>query len=231
MKQEHYNLDYYATLAKKKNYRSRASFKLLEMDKMLKLFKKDMTILDLGAAPGSWSQVAHEICGPNSIIFGIDILPIQPYKNIIFLQKDINHLKYDELLAIAQNHQIKNQHIATTQHLNQHTQVMREKSHDNTLTTHNRLYFDLVLCDICPNKSGNAFVDSSNMNIVNINTINIAKQALSKTGVLIMKFFQDEYTVELKRMLESIFQIVKSVKPTASRSISSEMYYYAKNLK
>lgn len=289
MKPEHYNLDHYAALAKKKNYRSRASFKLLEMHNNLKLFKKDMKILDLGAAPGSWSQVAHELCGSNSIIFGIDILPIQPYKNIIFLKKDINHLKYDELLEIARannllspqgaNHSNKSTHTADSHatvsmqntkdvsiksiedatatahtptsdllqsaesvalsnsamvHTSQSSSMQVPQSsiaHDTQKQTHSRLFFDLVLCDICPNKSGNAFVDSHNMHTVNINTINISAQALSKHGALIMKFFQDSYTPELKALLEKTFQIVKVIKPSASRSISSEMYYYAKHLR
>lgn len=279
MKPEHYNLDHYAALAKKKNYRSRASFKLLEMNTMLKLFRKDMKILDLGAAPGSWSQVAHELCGENSIIFGIDILPVKPYKNIIFLQKDINHLQYDELLIIARENNLlntrvannkssqnntkitetdnntmneakQNPHVSTANNIIQDSSDVAHVTHSSDTTTihanqnmvpatnakntsipHDRLYFDLVLCDICPNKSGNAFVDSHNMHTVNINTVHISKQALSKQGVLIMKCFQDGYTPELKALLEKTFHTVKVVKPSASRSISSEMYYYAKQLR
>lgn len=66
--------------------KSRAAFKLLEMDAKYKIFKKGQTVVDLGYAPGSWSQVAVERTKPNGRIIGIDIIPAQPPKGVSTIQ-------------------------------------------------------------------------------------------------------------------------------------------------
>ncbi len=83
--------DPYVRLAKDMKYNSRAAFKLLEIDERYKIFKKGQRIVDLGAAPGGWSQVAAEKVGstPDNIkVFGLDLLAIKPIDNVSFLQMD-----------------------------------------------------------------------------------------------------------------------------------------------
>ncbi|TVY58809.1 rRNA methyltransferase 2, mitochondrial, partial [Lachnellula cervina] len=78
--------DSYAREARVQGLKSRAAFKLLEIDAKYRLFKKGQTVVDLGYAPGSWSQVAVERTKPNGRIVGIDIIPAQPPKGVSTIQ-------------------------------------------------------------------------------------------------------------------------------------------------
>lgn len=78
--------DSYVREAKLRNYKSRAAFKLLEMDKKYRLFKRGMTVVDLGFAPGSWSQVAAEKTAPNGRVVGVDILFVPPPEGVTAIQ-------------------------------------------------------------------------------------------------------------------------------------------------
>jgi 23S rRNA (uridine2552-2'-O)-methyltransferase len=84
--------------AKQLGYRSRAAFKLLEIEKKYKIFKTNQKILDLGAAPGGWSQIAIEKASGKSTVIGIDLLSIAPIKEAIFIQGDIEDEYYIDLL-------------------------------------------------------------------------------------------------------------------------------------
>ena len=76
--------------AKKEGYRSRAAYKLLEVARRFQLIKHGDRVVDLGAAPGGWLQVAAELAGPTGKIVGIDLQPIAPFPepNIVVLQGD-----------------------------------------------------------------------------------------------------------------------------------------------
>jgi len=78
--------DPYVAEAKAQGYRARAAFKLIELDKKLKLLKPNMTVLDLGCAPGGWAQVAAER-GAKKIV-GIDLLEVDPLPGVDFIQMD-----------------------------------------------------------------------------------------------------------------------------------------------
>lgn len=84
---EHFD-DAYVKRSQQLGYRSRASFKLLEIDARDHLFKPGMTVVDLGAAPGGWSQVAARRVGPGGRVIASDILPIDPIEGVEFLQGD-----------------------------------------------------------------------------------------------------------------------------------------------
>lgn len=86
---EHFN-DFYVKQAKKEGYRSRAAFKLLDIQEKDHLLKPGMTVVDLGAAPGGWSAVAKQKVGENGQIFALDILPMQPLPGIHFIQGDFS---------------------------------------------------------------------------------------------------------------------------------------------
>ena len=79
--------DPYVALAKQKGYRSRASFKILEIDEKFKIFKKGNKVLDLGSAPGGWSQVISKKVGKDNIL-AVDILSMQPLSGVKFIQQD-----------------------------------------------------------------------------------------------------------------------------------------------
>ena len=80
--------DPYVARAKREGYRSRAAFKLLEIDEKFKILKPGQKIVDLGAAPGGWSQIAAKVVGPKGRVVGIDLLPIDPMAGVEFIQLD-----------------------------------------------------------------------------------------------------------------------------------------------
>lgn len=85
--QEHVN-DHYVHLAQKDGYRARAAYKLLEINEKDKLIKPGMWVADLGAAPGSWSQVAAKLVGPSGRVFALDILDMAFIPGVEFVQGD-----------------------------------------------------------------------------------------------------------------------------------------------
>src|SRR5678816_3399355 len=80
--------DPYVRKAKEQGYRSRAAFKLLELDKTEKLLRPGMTVVDLGAAPGSWSQVAAAKTQPGGKVLAVDLLDIAPISGVTVLKGD-----------------------------------------------------------------------------------------------------------------------------------------------
>jgi 23S rRNA (uridine2552-2'-O)-methyltransferase len=84
---EHLN-DPYVQEAQRRGYRSRAAFKLLELADRDRLLRPGLTAVDLGAAPGSWSQVLRERLGPTGRIVAIDLLPMDPIAGVTFVQGD-----------------------------------------------------------------------------------------------------------------------------------------------
>jgi len=83
--------DHFHKKAKQDGFRSRAAYKLQELNKRFKLFRQGYRILDLGAAPGGWLQVAAREVGKNGRVVGIDLLPIEPihYKQVTFILGDL----------------------------------------------------------------------------------------------------------------------------------------------
>jgi 23S rRNA (uridine2552-2'-O)-methyltransferase len=85
--------EHYYKKAKKFGYRSRSSFKLMQIQRKYNIIKLRDIVIDLGAAPGGWSQIAKEFCGENGLVIGIDLSYIKPIKNIIFFKGDITEEK------------------------------------------------------------------------------------------------------------------------------------------
>jgi 23S rRNA (uridine2552-2'-O)-methyltransferase len=83
--------DHYFKKAKQEGYRSRAAYKLLELQRRFRVMKPGDFVVDLGAAPGGWLQVAAEIVGPAGKVIGVDLQPIETFRgpNILLLQGDI----------------------------------------------------------------------------------------------------------------------------------------------
>lgn len=100
--------DPYVARARSEGYRSRAAFKIKEIDEKHKLFKKGMRVVDLGAAPGGWSQVAAKAVGSTAeqpLIVGIDYLEMDPIPGVILLQKDFTEEDApDQLFAAMGGH-------------------------------------------------------------------------------------------------------------------------------
>lgn len=82
--------DIYVKRAQAEGYRARAAFKLLELNDKDHFLKSGMSVIDLGAAPGSWSQVASKLVGPKGKVIALDILPMDALPNVEFIQGDFN---------------------------------------------------------------------------------------------------------------------------------------------
>ena len=96
--------DPYVARARAEGYRSRAAFKIREMDEKYKLFRQGMRVVDLGSAPGGWAQVAAKATGStdaNPLIVGIDYLEMDPIPGVILLQKDFTEDDAPAMLIAA----------------------------------------------------------------------------------------------------------------------------------
>jgi 23S rRNA (uridine2552-2'-O)-methyltransferase len=80
--------DPYVARAKREGYRSRAAYKLLEIDEKYRILKPGQRVVDLGAAPGGWSQIAARVVGAKGKVVGIDLLPIDPMPGVEFIELD-----------------------------------------------------------------------------------------------------------------------------------------------
>ncbi len=82
------NKDQYVRQARQSHYRSRAVYKLQEIDQKDRLIKPNYCVIDLGSAPGSWSQYASERIGPNGRVIAVDILPMEPIDRVLYISGD-----------------------------------------------------------------------------------------------------------------------------------------------
>ena len=91
--------DAHVKKAREQGYRSRAAFKLLEIDRKDRLFKPGSRVLDLGAAPGGWLQVVTRKVGPRGRVVGVDLLPIKPIPGATIFQGDFRELDLEGALG------------------------------------------------------------------------------------------------------------------------------------
>ena len=96
---EHFD-DQYVKMAQQQGLRSRAAFKLMELDEKYHFIRKGMRVVDLGSAPGSWTQVVQRVLGNTGNIIALDILPMDPLENVTFIQGDFTE---DEPLALLED--------------------------------------------------------------------------------------------------------------------------------
>ena len=102
---EHFD-DVWVKKSQEDGYRSRASYKLVELDKKDKLFRPGQLVVDLGAAPGGWSQVAVERVGDKGVVIASDILPMDPIAGVDFVQGDFTEDEvFERLLELLGDRQ------------------------------------------------------------------------------------------------------------------------------
>ncbi|MFT0211642.1 23S rRNA (uridine(2552)-2'-O)-methyltransferase RlmE [Pseudomonas sp. F1_0610] len=103
---EHFD-DPYVKMAQKDGYRSRASYKLLEIQDKDKILRPGMTVVDLGSAPGGWSQVTSRIIGDKGTLIASDILPMDSIADVTFIQGDFTEDKvFEQILAAINNNPV-----------------------------------------------------------------------------------------------------------------------------
>ena len=193
---EHVN-DAYVQRARAEGWRSRAAFKLIEVDDKDKLLRPGMTAVDLGSAPGSWSQVAARRVAPGGRLVALDLLPMDPLHAVQFIQGDFRD---DEVLqALA-------------------------KALDGRQV-------DLVLSDMAPNMSGIAVVDQARVMLLAELTLEFCGQHLKPGGDMLVKVFQGDGFMDLRKALQEQFRTLQMRKPAASRNRSAEIYLLARGKK
>lgn len=204
--------DPYVKLAQQRQYRSRAAFKLIGIDEQDRLIRPGMTVLDLGSAPGAWSQVLRERMrrrsGPGEAggeaggeidgrIYALDLLPMEPIPGVTFLQGDFRQ-------------------EATLRQL-------EEALGGRCL--------DLVVSDMAPNLSGVAAADAARMGDLVELAVAFALDHLAPGGVLLAKCFHGSGYSQLVELFKRSFVRVAVRKPAASRARSAETYLLGRSPK
>lgn len=99
--------DLYVQKARQEGYRSRAAYKLLELNEKDRLFRPGMLVVDIGSAPGSWSQIAAKLVGDKGRVFALDILPMDSLADVDFIQGDFREQEVmDQLLGLINGREI-----------------------------------------------------------------------------------------------------------------------------
>ena len=206
---DHVN-DTYVKLAKKEGYRARAAYKLQEIDETFRLIKPGDLVVDLGSAPGAWSQYARRRMSPktatgggaavgalNGRIIALDMLPMEPVEGVLFLQGDFRE---DEVLRRLT------------------LELQGSKA-------------DLVVSDMAANLSGIESADSARIEHLVELAIEFSTMHLKPQGALVAKVFHGGGYDQLVKRFRETFELVKPFKPKASRDRSSETFLVGLRLK
>ncbi len=201
---DHIN-DPYVKLAQKEGYRSRAAYKLKEIDEALCLIRPGHTVVDLGSAPGAWSQYLRRKLAPegaasgalNGRIIALDMLPMEHVEDVQFLQGD-----FREESVLQQLQDI----------------LQGQKA-------------DVVVSDMAPNLSGVESADSARVAHLIELALEFAQQHMKPEGTLVTKVFHGSGYSQLVELFKQYFVTVKPFKPKASRDKSAETFLVGTKLK
>lgn len=193
---EHVN-DPYVQRAKAEGYRSRASFKLMEMDDRDHLIRPGEVVVDLGATPGGWSQVAAKRMQGKGRVIALDLLEMEPLHGVDFIQGDFRE---EDVL----------------------------KQLEERLGGHK---VGLVLSDMAPNMSGILLSDQARVMHLAELGLEFSRNWLKPDGAFLVKVFQGYGFDDFAREMRSVFKVVVSRKPDASRDRSAELYLLGRGLK
>ncbi|XP_034567579.1 rRNA methyltransferase 2, mitochondrial [Notolabrus celidotus] len=195
--------DPYVKASHQQHFRCRSAFKLLEIDDKFRLLEPGYSVVDCGAAPGAWSQVAVQRVNsagkdpelPQGTVIGIDLLNIPALDGAHFLSShDVTdpttHAKLLELLPNSQAH--------------------------------------IILSDMAPNASGFRDMDHEKLITMCLTLIELAERILQPGGSLLCKYWDGFLAQNLQEKLSVVFGSVRTLKPNASRKDSAERYFLAR---
>lgn len=201
---DHVN-DPWVKLAQKEGYRARAAYKLKEIDDTLGLIQPGHRVVDLGSAPGAWSQYVRRKLSPqgaavgalDGTIIAIDLLPMEPIEGVQFLQGDFRDADVlSQLESLVGGRPL-----------------------------------DVVVSDMAPNLSGVGTVDAARVAHLIELAVEFAKQHLKPDGSLVVKVFHGSGYSQLVQLFKETFRTVKPIKPKASRDRSAETFLVGLGLK
>ena len=206
---DHIN-DPYVKMAQREGYRARAAYKLKEIDETLGLIKPGQVVVDLGAAPGAWSQYLRRRFAPkeagvggaavgalNGTIIGLDLIEIEPIEGVQFIQGDFN----DEDVLARLEAALSGRPV------------------------------DLVLSDMAPNLSGISSSDAARVAHLVELAVDFSRRHLRPEGALVVKLFHGSGYSQLVELFKKTFRVARPIKPKASRDRSSETFLVGIGLK
>ena len=244
---DHVN-DPYVKQAKIDGFRARAAYKLKEIDEAFKLIKPGMVVVDLGCAPGAWSQYVRRRLSPtgaavgtlNGVIIGLDILPMEPIEGVEFIQGDFTEqATLDILLSkvklLAHNKRGLLADLAEKEGSDKPVAAMAASMTEAAATaqpanTAERLV-DVVVSDIAPNLSGIADTDAARIELLIELAVDFSKSQLKPEGALVVKLFHGGAYEPIVKLFRQTFKLVKPLKPKSSRDKSSETFLVGVGLK
>jgi 23S rRNA (uridine2552-2'-O)-methyltransferase len=194
---EHVN-DTYVKAAQRDGYRARAAYKLKEIDESLQLLRPGQVVVDLGAAPGAWSQYVRRRLAPtgaaagalDGTILALDLIDMAPIEGVQFIRGDFGQADVAQALYDA----VGGRRV------------------------------DVVLSDLAPNLSGIGATDGARIEHLVELAVDFATQHLQPKGVLVCKLFHGSAYQPMVRLFKEHFRVVKPIKPKASRDKSSETF-------
>jgi len=206
---DHIN-DPYVKMAQREGYRARAAYKLKEIDETLGLIKPGQVVVDLGAAPGAWSQYLRRRFAPkeagvggaavgalNGTIIALDLIEIEPIEGVQFIQGDFN----DEDVLARLEAALSGRPV------------------------------DLVLSDMAPNLSGISSSDAARVAHLVELAVDFSRRHLRPEGALVVKLFHGSGYSQLVELFKKTFRVARPIKPKASRDRSSETFLVGIGLK
>jgi 23S rRNA (uridine2552-2'-O)-methyltransferase len=206
---QHVN-DPWVKLAQREGFRARAAYKLKEIDETFHLIRPGHCVVDLGCAPGAWSQYLRRRLSPsgaaagelNGTIVGLDLLPMETIEGVHFIQGDFRE-----------------------------EAVLAELEQALALPDGSPRPVDVVVSDMAPNLSGVETVDAARISLLVELAVDFAQRRLKKDGALVVKLFHGSGYNELVQLFKTTFRVVKPLKPKASRDKSSETFLVGIGLK
>lgn len=194
---DHVN-DPYVKLAKKEGFRARAAYKLKEIDEALGLIRPGHLVVDLGSAPGAWSQYARRVLAPQGAaagqlagtIIALDLLPMEPIEDVLFIQGDFREPEVLQRLEAA----LAGRRV------------------------------DVVISDMAPNLSGIESADAARISHLVELAVEFSERYLTDHGALVAKVFHGSGYSQLAKLFKEHFRMVKPFKPKASRDKSAETF-------
>lgn len=204
---QHVN-DPYVRQAQKDGYRARAAYKLKEIDETLGLIRPGNVVVDLGSAPGAWSQYLRRRLSPQGAAMGelqgkiiaLDLLPMDAVEGVHFIQGDFREQAVLEALERA----LAEQGVQAV---------------------------DVVVSDMAPNLSGIGSADAARIEDLVGLAVDFSRQHLKRDGALVAKLFHGAAYDPLVALFRETFRVVKPMKPKASRDKSSETFLVGMGLK
>jgi 23S rRNA (uridine2552-2'-O)-methyltransferase len=200
--------DPYVARAKREGFRSRAAFKLAEIDDRYKLLKPGACVVDLGAAPGGWSEIAARRVGAGGRVVALDILEMKAIPGVEFLQLDFLDRSAPERL-----------------------EALLGGSGEGRGQAKVEAKADVVLSDMAANATGHRQTDHLRIMALAEAAADFARQVLAPGGAFLCKVLQGGAEATLLVELKRDFASVKHVKPPASRADSAELYLLAKGFR